>query len=160
MSVSATPWTAALQAPLLFTISQRFLKLMSIESVMPSNHLILCCSLLLVPSVFPRIRVFSSESALHIRWPKYWSFSFSIILLMNTQGWLPLGLTGLISLLSLDFTFTTRHIHSWASFPHWPKSLSGAISLLFPGSILNTYQPGGLNLPMSYLFCFFILLLG
>ena len=77
---------------------------MSIESVMPSNHLILCCSLLLVPSVFPRIRVFSSESALHIRWPKYWSFSFSIILLMNTQGWLPLGLTGLISLLSFGST--------------------------------------------------------
>ena len=74
----ATPWTAARQGSLSLTISWSFLKLMSIESVMPSNHLILCCPLLLLPSVFPSIRVFSSESALHIRWPKYWSFSFSI----------------------------------------------------------------------------------
>ena len=73
-----TPWTAAYQASLSFTISQSLLKLMSIESVMPSNHLILCRPLLLLPSNFPRIRVFSNESALRIRWPKYWSFSFSI----------------------------------------------------------------------------------
>ena len=71
------PWTAAHQAPLSFTISQSLLKLMFIESVMPSNHLILCLPLPLLPSVFPSIRVFSSESALHIRWPKYGSFSFS-----------------------------------------------------------------------------------
>ena len=74
----ATPWTAAHRASLSFTISQSLLRLMSIESVMPSNHLILCCPLLLSPSIFPSIRVFSNESALHIRWPKYWSFSFSI----------------------------------------------------------------------------------
>ena len=74
----ATPWTAARQASLSFTISQSLLKLMSIDSVMPSNHLILCHPLLLPPSIFPRIRVFSNESALRIRWPKYWSFSFSI----------------------------------------------------------------------------------
>ena len=74
----ATPWTAAHQASLSITNSQSSLKLMSIESVMPSNHLILCRPLLLLPSVFPSIRVFSNESALHIRWPKYWSFSFSI----------------------------------------------------------------------------------
>ena len=74
----ATPWTAACQASLSITNSQRLHKLMSIESVMPSNHLILCCPLLLPPSIFPNIRVFSNESALHIRWPKYWSFSFSI----------------------------------------------------------------------------------
>ena len=73
-----TPWTAACQASLSFTISQSLLKLMSIESVMPSNHLILCYPLLLLPSIFPSIRVFPSESALRIRWPKYWSFSFSI----------------------------------------------------------------------------------
>jgi len=73
----ATPWTAARQASLTFTISRSLLKLMSIESVMPSNHLILCCPLLLL-SIFPSIRVFSNESALRIRWPKYWSFSFSI----------------------------------------------------------------------------------
>ena len=73
-----TPSTAAHQASLSFPISLSLLKLMSIESVMPSNHLILCCPLLLLPSIFPSIRVFSSESALHIRWPKDWSFSFSI----------------------------------------------------------------------------------
>ena len=74
----ATPWTAAHQAPLSITNSQSLLKLMSIESLIPSNHLILCHLLLLQPSIFPRIRVFSSESVLQIRWPKYWSFSFSI----------------------------------------------------------------------------------
>ena len=73
-----TPWTAAHQASLSITNSKSLLKLKSIESVMPSNHLILCHPLLLLPSVFPRIRVFSNESVLHIRWPKYWSFSFSI----------------------------------------------------------------------------------
>ena len=72
-----TPWTVAHQASLSFTISWSSLKPMSIESVMPSNHLILC-SCLLLPSIFPSISVFSNESALHIRWPKYWSFSFSI----------------------------------------------------------------------------------
>ena len=74
-----TPWTAACQASLSFTTSQSLLKLMSAESVMPSNHLIICYPLLLPPSIFPSIRVFSSESALRIRWQKYWSFSFSII---------------------------------------------------------------------------------
>ena len=74
----ATPWTAAHQASLSITNSRSLPKLMSIESVMPSNHLILCHPLLLLPSIFPSIRVFSNESALHIRWPKYWSFSFSI----------------------------------------------------------------------------------
>ena len=73
-----TPWTAACQASLSFSISQSLLKLMSIASLMPSNHLILCHPLLLLPSIFPSIKVFSNESALHIRWPKYWSFSFSI----------------------------------------------------------------------------------
>ena len=73
-----TPWTVALQASLSITNSWSLLKLMSIESVMPSNHLILCCPLLLPPSIFPSIRIFSNESVLFIRWPKYWSFSFSI----------------------------------------------------------------------------------
>ena len=73
-----TPWTAACQASLSTTNTQSLLKLMSIEPVMPSNHLILCCPLLLLPSIFPSIRVFSNESALRIRWTKYWSFSFSI----------------------------------------------------------------------------------
>ena len=73
-----TPWTAACQASLSITNSWSLPKLMSIESVMPFNDLILCCPLLLPPSIFPSIRVFSDESDLHIRWPKYWSFSFSI----------------------------------------------------------------------------------
>ena len=76
--VFATPWTAARQASLSITNSWSLLKLMSIELVMPSNHLILCRGLLLLPSIFPSIRVFSNESALRIRWPKYWSFSFNI----------------------------------------------------------------------------------
>ena len=74
----ATPWTAACQASLSTTNSQSLLKLMSIASVMPSNHLILCCTLLLPPSIFASIRVFFNESVLRIRWPKYWSFSFSV----------------------------------------------------------------------------------
>ena len=74
----ATPWTTAHQASLSITNSQSLLRLMSIESVMPSNHLILCRPFLPLPSIFPSIRVFSNESVLHIRWPKYWSFSFSI----------------------------------------------------------------------------------
>ena len=73
-----TPWTTARQASLSITNSRSLLKLMSIESVMPSKRLILCHPLLLLPSIFPSIRVFSSESALHLRWPKYWSFSFNI----------------------------------------------------------------------------------
>ena len=76
--LSATPWTAARQASLSITNSRSLLKPMSIESVIPSNHLILYCPLLLSPSIFPSIRVFSNESVFQIRWPKYWSFSFSI----------------------------------------------------------------------------------
>ena len=78
MSSSATPWATAHQASLSITSSQSLPKLMSIESVMPSNHLILCHPFLLLPSIFPNIRVFSNESALCIKWPKYWSFSFNI----------------------------------------------------------------------------------
>ena len=78
VSDSVTPWTAACHASLSITNFQSLLKLMSIELVMPSYHLILCRPLLLLPSIFPRIRVFSNKSVLHIRWPKYWSFSFSI----------------------------------------------------------------------------------
>ena len=73
-----TPWTVARQVSLSFTISWSLLKLMSIESVIPSKHFVLCCPLLLLPSIFPSIRVFSEESTLHIKWPKYWSFNFII----------------------------------------------------------------------------------
>ena len=96
----AIPWTAAHQASLSFTISWSLLKLTCMESVMPSYHFILCCLLLLLPSIFPSIRVFSNESVLHIRWPKYWSSASASVLPMNFQGWFPLGLTGLISLQS------------------------------------------------------------
>ena len=96
----AIPWTAACQASLSFTISRSLLKLMSIEVGGPFNHLVLCHPLLLLPSIFPSIRVFSNELALHIRWPKYLSFSFSISPPVNIQDWFPLGLTDLISLQS------------------------------------------------------------
>ena len=85
----ATPWTAACQASLSITNSQSLLKLVSIESVMPSNHLILCRPLLLSPSIFLSIRIFSNQSALHIRWPKYWSFSFSISPSNEYSGLIP-----------------------------------------------------------------------
>ena len=129
----ATPRTAAHQASLSITNLQSLLKLMSIVLVMPSNHLILCYPLLLPPSIYPSIRVFSNESVLHIKWPKYWSFSFSIVLPMNIHCWIPLGLTALIPLqskgLSRVFSNTTiqkyqffsaqlslysdSHIHTW-----------------------------------------------
>ena len=89
----ATPWIAACQAFLFFTISQSLLKLLFVESAMPPRHHILCCPFLLLPSVLPSIRVFFNESALCIRWPKYWHFSFSIS--PSNKG-LPLGLTSLI----------------------------------------------------------------
>ena len=96
----ATPWTSAHQASLSITNSQNLPKLMSIELVMPSNHLILCHPLLFLPPIFPSIRIFSNESVLRIRWPKYWSFSFSISPFKETQDWSSLGWTGWISLQS------------------------------------------------------------
>ena len=115
------PWTTAHQASLSFTTSQSLLKLIFIELVMPSNHLILCHPLLL-PSIFPSIGVFSNESALVIRWPKYWSFSLTTVILMNIQGWFPLGLTGLISLLSkgLSRVFSSTTILKYQFFGAQP----------------------------------------
>ena len=113
-----TPWTAAGQASLSFTIFQSLLKLMSIESVMPSNHLILCLPFLL-RSIFPHIRIFSNELALHIRWLKYWSFSFSISPSNECSDWFPLGLTNSISFqskgLSRVFFNTTVQKHQFFS---------------------------------------------
>ena len=108
-----TPWTAAWLASLSFTISQSLLKLKSIESVMPYNHFILCCSLLLLPSICPSIRVFSNELAVHIRWPKYWSinFSFSISPSNEYSGLISFRMDWFISLqskgLSRVFSNTT-----------------------------------------------------
>ena len=114
-----TPWTAARQAPLSFTISQDLLKLMSIELVMPSNHLALCHPLLLLPSIFPSIRTFSNESVLLISWPKYWSFSFQWIFrtdLLAAQGTLKSlfqhhSLKASILLRSAFFIVQLPHLH-------------------------------------------------
>ena len=113
----ATPWTAARQASLSITNSQSSLKFMSIESVMPPNHLILCRPFFLPLSIIPSIRVFSNESVLCIRWPKYWSFNFSISPSNEYSGWFPLGWTSWISLqskgLSRVFSNTTVQKHQF-----------------------------------------------
>ena len=113
----ATPWTTAHQASLSITNSWSLLRLMSIKLVMPSNHLILCFPLLSLPSIFPSISVFSKESVLCIRWPKYWSSA--LVLPTNTQDWFPLGWVGWISLksrgLSRVFSNTTVQKHQFFS---------------------------------------------
>ena len=113
----ATPWTAACQTSLSITNSRSLLKLMSIKLVMPSIYLILCHPLLLLPSIFPSIRVFSNQSVLHIRWPKYWNFSFSISPANEYSGRFPLGWTAWISLLSKGlssiFSNTTVQKHQF-----------------------------------------------
>ena len=115
----ATPWTTARQASLSITNSPSLLKLMSIESMMPSNHLILCHPLLLLPSIFPIIRVFSNESALSIRWPKYWGFSFNIRPISEHPGLISFRMDWLISLqsrvLSRVFSNTTVQKHQFFS---------------------------------------------
>ena len=116
MSDSATPWTAARQASLSITNSRSLLKLMSIKLVMPSNHLILCHPLLPLPSIFPSIRVFSNESALCIRWPKYWSFSFNISLSNEHSGLISIRMNWL-DLLAVQGTLKSllQHHNSKAS---------------------------------------------
>ena len=108
---SATPWTAAHQASLSITSSWSLLKLMCIESVMPSNHLILCLPFLLLPSIFPSIKVFSYESFLHIRWPAYWSFSFSISPSNEYSGLIPFRIDWL-DLLAVQGTLKSLQHHS------------------------------------------------
>ena len=128
-----TLWTAARQASLSFIDSWSLLKLMSIESVMPSSCLSLCQPPLLLPSNFPSIRVFSNELALRIKWPKYWTSASAPVLPMNNQGWFPLGLIGLTSMQSKGLTrvfasttiqkhqffsaqpslWSSSHIHTW-----------------------------------------------
>ena len=128
-----TPWTAACQASLSITNTQSLLKIMSIESVMPSNPLILGLSLFLSLSIFPSIRVFSNESVLCNRWPKYWSYSFSISLPTNIQGWSPLGWTGWISLQSkgLSRIFSNAQLESITS---------SALSLLFSPTLTSIHD--------------------
>ena len=123
-----TLWTAARQASLSITNFWTLLKLMSIESVMPSNHLNLCCPLLLLLSIFPSVRVFSSESVVHIRWPNYWSFSFSISPSNEYSGLISIRRTGWISLhskgLSRVFSNTTVQKHQFFSFLYSPTLTS------------------------------------
>ena len=122
----ATPWTAARQAPLSFIISLSLLKFTSLESMIPSNHFILCHPLLLLPSIFPSNRVFSNALALHIRWSSIGASAS--VLPMNIQDWFPLGLTGLISLkskgLSRVFLSTTVKKHQFFSAQPFLRSYS------------------------------------
>ena len=121
----ATPWTAAHQVSLSLTISQSWLKLMSIELVMPSNHLVLCHPLLLLPSILPSIRVFSNKSALHMRWPKYQSFGFSVSPSSENSGLISFGIDWL-DLLAVQGTLKSLLQH------HSSKSInSSALSLLY-----------------------------
>ena len=131
-----TPWTAACQASLSFTISQSLPRFIFIELVMPSNHLVLCCPLLFLSSVFCSIRVFSDESALCIRWPKYWSFSFTSILLMHVQGWFPLSLTGLISCY-------WRDSQDSSPAPQFESINSSALCLLYGPALIGLYMTTG-----------------
>ena len=123
-----TPWTAAWHDSLSITNSRRLLKLMSIKSVMPSNHLILCRPLLLLPLIFPSIRAFSNESVLCIRWPKYWSFSFSISPSSEYSGLISFRMDCCISLLSKGlsrvFSNTAVQMHQFfcAQFSSWSNS--------------------------------------
>ena len=120
VSDSATPWTAAHQASLSIANSQSLLKLMSIESVMPSSHLILCCPLLLLPSMFPSIRVFSKESVLPIKGPKYWSFSFSISPSNDSSGLISFRMDWLDFLAVQGTLKSLQHHSSKASILwHW-----------------------------------------
>ena len=114
----ATPWTATCQASLSITNSRSLLKLMTIKSVMPSNHLILCHSLSLPPSIFPSIRVFPNESVLHIGWPKYWSFSFSISPSNEYSGLIFFRIDWMISLLSkgLSRVFSNTIVQKYQFF--------------------------------------------
>ena len=128
----APPWTAARQAFLSITNSQSLFKLMSIELVMPSNHLILCCPLLLLPSILPSIRVFSNESVLCIRWPKYWSFSFSISPSSEYSGLISFRIDWFISLQAkgLSRVFTNTMVQ---------KHLTGLGGILFSLFLLDIW---------------------
>ena len=128
----ATPWTAARQASLSFTNSWTLVKLMSIKSVMPSNNLILCRPLLFLPSIFPNIRVFSNESVLCIRWPKYWSFSFSISPSNEYSGLISFRIDW-FDLLAVQRAVPTLNLDEWLQGP-WerPCSLTMKFSLEWP----------------------------
>ena len=142
MSDSATPWTAAQQASLSITNSRSLLKLMSIELVMPSNHLILCCPLLLLPLIFPSLRVFSNESALCIRWPKYWNFSFSISLSNEYSGLIYFRMDWL-DLLAVQGTLKSLHQH------HSSKASILQCSAFFIVQLSHPYMTTGKTIALT-----------
>ena len=131
----ATPWIAALQASLSITNSWSLLKLVSIELVMPSNHLILCRPLLLLPSIFPSIRVFSNKSALRIRWPKYWSFSFSLSPSNEHPGLISFRMDWL-DLLAVQGTRKS------SPTPQFKSVNSSALSLLYGPTLTSIHTTG------------------
>ena len=137
-----TPWTAAHQASLSFTTSWSLLKLMSIESVMPSNDLILCHPLLLQPSIFPSSRIFSNESVLLIRWPKYWSFSFSISPSNEYSGLIPLRMDW-FELLEVQGTLKSLLQH------HSSKASILQCSTFFMVQLTNPYMTTGKTIALT-----------
>ena len=150
--ISVTPWTAACQASVSFTVAWRLLKFMSIESVKLSDHLILCHSLLLLPSIFPSIRVFSNSSAPSIRWPNAAASASSSVYPVNIQGWLPLRLTGLISLQSKELSrvLFSPSVRKHQFFVTQPSEQSNSyirtLPLLFSLSVLSdSLWPHGLQ---------------
>ena len=138
----ATPWTAARQASLSITNFQSLLRIIPIESVMPYNHLILCCPLLLLPSIFPSIRVFSNESVLHIRWPKYWSFSFSISPSNDHPGLISFRMDWL-DLLAVQGTLKSLLQH------HSSKASILRCSAFFIVQLLHPYMTTGKTIPLT-----------
>ena len=130
---SATPWTAASQASLSITNSWNLSKLMSIESVMPSNHLILCHPLLLPPSILPSIKIFSNESVLHIRWPKYWRFSFSISPFNEYSGLISFRINW------LDLLAIQRDSQGSSPTPQFKSINSSALSFLHSPTLTSIH---------------------
>ena len=144
MSNFVIPWTTACQASLDFNISRSLLKLMSMESVMPSNHLILCHPLLLPLSIFPSIRIFSNESALHVRWPKYWSFSFSISPSNEYSGLISFRMDWL-ALLAVQGTLKNLLQH------HSSKASILQHSAFFTVQLSHPYMTTGKTIPLTKL---------
>ena len=129
-----TPWTAACQASLSITNSRSLLRLISIESVMTSNHLFLCCPLLLLPSILPRIRVFSNESALLIRWPKFWSFSFTISPSNEYAGLISFGMDW------LDLLAVQETLKSLLQTPQFKSINFLALSFLYSPTLTSIHE--------------------
>ena len=157
-----TPWVAECQAYLSFTVSWILFRLMSIESMMPSNHLILCHPFLLLPSTFPSIRVFSNESVLCIRWWSIGASASASVLPMNIQGWFPLGLTGLIFLLSKELSSLLRHHSLKASIWHsvfFMVQLS-YLYIITGKTIVLLYRPLSISDVSAFFFHLFLLVGG